>query len=93
MALEVRDMVLVHVITFKGCHKMQDQWENREYVVESTPIPMYQSMWYAPGMGKGAGGPYIGTICFLVARTQSRVRWTSQWQELGMTPHQLQHHL
>ena len=23
---------------------------------------MYQFMWYAPGMGKGAAGPYIGTI-------------------------------
>ena len=38
-ALEVGDMVLVHVITFKGCHKMQHQWENREYVVEKQPYP------------------------------------------------------
>ena len=57
MASEVKDMVLVCVTAFKGCHKMQDQWENREYVVESGPIPMYQSMWCAPGMGKGAAGP------------------------------------
>ena len=33
VALEVRDMVLVHVTSFKGHHKMQDRWENREYVV------------------------------------------------------------
>ena len=39
MALEVGDMVLVHVTTFKGHHKMQDQWENREYVVEKWPYP------------------------------------------------------
>ena len=32
-------MVLVHVTTFKGCHKIQDQWENREYVVEKWPYP------------------------------------------------------
>ena len=32
--MEVGDTVLVHVTTFKGCHKMQDRWENREYVVE-----------------------------------------------------------
>ena len=32
-------MVLVHVTTFKGCHKMQDRWENREYVVEKQPYP------------------------------------------------------
>ena len=43
-ALEVRDMVLVHVTTFKVCHKIQDRWENREYVVEKWPysnIPVY----------------------------------------------------
>ena len=38
-ALEVRDMVLVCVTTFKGQHKMQDRWENREYVVEKQPYP------------------------------------------------------
>ena len=32
-------MVLVHVTTFKGHHKMQDWWENREYVVEKWPYP------------------------------------------------------
>ena len=39
MALEVGDMVLVHVTTFKGHHKIQDRWENREYVVEKWPYP------------------------------------------------------
>ena len=34
VALEVRDMVLDHVTTLKGHHKMQDRWENKEYVVE-----------------------------------------------------------
>ena len=68
MALEVRDMVLVHVTAFKGHHKIQDHWENREYVVEKWPYPlMYQSMWYTSGTGKGTAGPYIGTICFLLA--------------------------
>ena len=38
-ALEVGDMVLVHETTFKGCHKMQNRWENREYVVEKWPYP------------------------------------------------------
>ena len=38
-ALEVGDMVLVCVTAFKGCHKMQDWWENREYVVEKRPYP------------------------------------------------------
>ena len=39
VALEVGDMVLVHVTTFKGHHKIQDRWENREYVVEEWPYP------------------------------------------------------
>ena len=38
-ALEVRDTVLIHVTTLKGQHKMQDRWENREYVVEKQPYP------------------------------------------------------
>ena len=38
-ALEVRDTVLFHVTAFKGHYKMQDRWENREYVVEKWPYP------------------------------------------------------
>ena len=38
-ALEARDMFLVHVTTFIGHHKIQDRWENREYVVEKWPYP------------------------------------------------------
>ena len=37
-------MVLVCVTAFKGCHKMQDRWENREYVVDKWPyldLPVY----------------------------------------------------
>ena len=37
LALEVGDTVLVSVTTFKSNHKIQDQWENREYVVEKWP--------------------------------------------------------
>ena len=32
-------MVLVHVTAFKGHHKIQDRWEDREYVVEKQPYP------------------------------------------------------
>ena len=42
--MEVGDTVLVHVTAFKGCHKMQDHLENREYVVEKWPytnVPVY----------------------------------------------------
>ena len=42
VALEARDMVLVCVTAFKGHHKIQDQWENREYVVERWSYPNVQ---------------------------------------------------
>ena len=61
-ALEVGDMVLVHVTAFKGCHKIQDQWENMEYIVEKQPYPYVPVYVVWPGMGKGAPRPYIGTI-------------------------------
>ena len=38
VALEVGDTVLVHATTFKGHHKMQDRWENREYVVGKVAL-------------------------------------------------------
>ena len=52
-ALEVGDMVLVHVTTFKGCHKIQDRWENREYVVEKWPYPDVPIYVVCPRDGEG----------------------------------------
>ena len=46
-------MVLVHVITFKGCHKIQDRWENREYVVEKWPYPNVPVYMVCPRDGEG----------------------------------------
>ena len=92
-ALEVGDMVLVCVTAFKGHHKMQDLWENRKYVVEKWPYPKVPVYVVCPRDGKGATRPYIGTICFLLALIYSRLKWTGQQQELGMTHHELQHHL
>ena len=53
MALEVGDMVLVHVTAFKGHHKMQDQWENREYIVEKLPYPNVSVYVVCPRDGEG----------------------------------------
>ena len=54
-ALEVGDMVLVRVTAFKGCHKMQDRWENREYVVEKWPYPDLPVYVVCPSDGEGHG--------------------------------------
>ena len=53
MALEVGDMVLVHVTAFRGQHKMQDRWENREYVVEKWPYPDLPVYVVCPRDGEG----------------------------------------
>ena len=52
-ALEVGDTVLVHVTAFKGCHKMQERWENREYVVEKWPYPNLTVYVVHPRDGEG----------------------------------------
>ena len=46
-------MALVHVTAFKGHHKMQDQWENREYVVEKQPYPNVPVYVVCPRDGEG----------------------------------------
>ena len=52
-ALEVGDTVLVHVTTFKGHHKIQDRWENREYVMEKWPYPNVPVYVVCPRDGEG----------------------------------------
>ena len=52
-ALEVGDMVLVHVTALKGHHKIQDRWENREYVVEKWPYPNVPVYMVHPRDGEG----------------------------------------
>ena len=52
-ALEFGDTVLVHVTTFKSHHKIQDRWENREYVVDKhlyPNVPVYV-VWPRDGEG------------------------------------------
>ena len=93
VALEVGDMVLVHVTAFKGHHKIQDRWENREYVMEKWPYPDVPVYVVCPRDGKGTARPYIGTICFPSILTYGRMRRMHQWQELRTTTLQLQCYL
>ena len=51
--MEVGDTVLVHVTTFKGRHKMQNRWENSEYVVEKRPYPDLPVYVVCPRDGEG----------------------------------------
>ena len=52
-ALEVGDTVLGHVTAFNGHHKIQDRWENREYVVEKWPFPNVPVYVVCPRDGEG----------------------------------------
>ena len=47
------DTVLVHVTAFKGRHKIQNQWESREYVVEWWPYPNLPVYMVCPRDGEG----------------------------------------
>ena len=71
-ALEVGDMVLVYVTAFKGQHKIQDRWENREYVVEKQPYPDLPVYVVCPRDGKGTAEPCIETICYPLILIWSR---------------------
>ena len=46
-------MVLVHVTAFKSHHKIQDRWENKEYVVEKQPYPNVPVYVVHPRDGEG----------------------------------------
>ena len=50
---EVGDTVLVCVTAFKGHHKIQDQWENKEYVVKKQPYPNVSVYVVCPRDGEG----------------------------------------
>ena len=73
-------MVLVHVTTSKGCHKMQDRWENREYVVEKQPYPNISVYVVCPRDGEGTARPYIETICYPSTLTWGRAKQMNQLQ-------------
>ena len=57
-ALEVGDTVLVCVTPLKGHHKMQDWWENKEYVVEKVALSQCTSLCGMPqGWGRAQPDP------------------------------------
>ena len=53
LALKEGDTVLVYVTAFKGRYKIQNQWENREYVVEWWPYPNLPVYVVGPRDGEG----------------------------------------
>ena len=85
-----RDTVLVHVTTFKGHHKIQDRWENREYVVEKWPYPNVPIYVVHPRDGEGCSWSrdYLLPINPNIEQDEK----DNPWPDLGIPPHQLQHH-
>ena len=53
VALEAGDMVFICVTAFKGHHKIQGRWENREYVGEKWPYPNVPIYVVCPRDGEG----------------------------------------
>ena len=93
VALEVGDTVLVCVATFKGHHKMQDQWENREYVVEKWPYPNVPVYVVHTRDGEGCSWILHRNYLLPISPNLEQSKMDKEWQELGMTPHWLQCHL
>ena len=53
VTLKIGDMVLVCVTSFKDCHKIQDRWENREYVFGKVALSQCTSLCGTPqGWGR-----------------------------------------
>ena len=88
-ALEVRDMVLVHVTAFKGCHKMQDRWENRENVVEKQPHPNIPVYVVCPRDGEGCSQTLHRNYLLPMNSNMGRVKQMNRKRELKITPPQL----
>ena len=87
VTLEVGDMVLVHVTTFKGCiTKCRIDGKIGNMLWKSGPILTYQCMWYAPGMGKGTAEPCIGTICYPSILTWDRMKQMNLRKESKIPP-------
>ena len=92
--LEVGDTVLLCVTTFKGCHKIQDRWENREHVVEKWPYPDVPVYVVCPMDRDGCSWTlhrnYLLPINFNIGQDEKDA---NLWQELKITTLQLQCHL
>ena len=91
-ALEVRDMVLVHVTTFKGHHKMQDWWENREYVVEKQPYPNVPVYVVCSRDGEGCSWTLHRNYLLPISPNLEQSKMDLPVAGVGNDPHQLQCH-
>ena len=93
MAFEVGDTVLVHVTAFKVCHKMQDQWENREYVVEKWPYPNVPVYVVCPRDGKGCSQTLHRNYMLPISPNLEQSKIDKPVAGVGNDTHQLQCHL
>ena len=79
--LSVGDLVLVKQTAWKGRHKIQDRWEDREYQVVDQPtpgIPVYT-------VKSPAGGQTMGLHRNLLLPLQGRLRQEGETVEEGVT--------
>ena len=73
VALRAEDMVLVHVTTFKGQHKLQNRWENREYVVEWQPYPDLPVYVVCPRDGQGHSQTLLSNYLLPISNSLEQV--------------------
>ena len=85
VSLRMRDMVLVHITTFKGIYKIQNMWEKREYIVEQQPYPNLPMSVVPPIDWEGAATPYTEPTFCPSAITWNRRSVTMLWREKVIT--------
>ena len=91
--LEVGDTVLVHVTAFKVHHKIQDWWQNKEYVVEMWPYPNVLIYVVHPRDGEEHSQTLHRNYLLPISPNLEQVGMTHQWQGLNKQEFQHQHHL
>ena len=93
VSLRMGDTVLVQVTTFKGRHKIQSRWENREYMVEWQTYPNVPVYLVHPICGDTTAIPYTEITCCPLAIMWNRKNVKIMWRELDLVVNSLQYHM
>ena len=79
-------MVPVHLTDFKGHHKIQDRWGNREYIVEKQPYPNVPVYVVHPRDGEGHSQTLHRNYLLPINSNIEQGKWINPWLGLGIPP-------
>ena len=82
VSLMMGDTVLVHVTAFKGRHKIQSRWENRQYVVEWQLYPNLPIYVVCPIDGEGHSHTLHWNFPLPISYNLEQENVTMLWREV-----------